>query len=239
MSASGTVTVLHDHFRPPLSERRHWHSFHHAWCTYISSHLNQQLPVGYFAEANVQYGIEIDVATLEESGADSAGTSSSWNAPAPSLTLPISISTDVVEIRVFDREGGPTLAGAIELVSPANKNRPAHRDAFVSKCAAYLQQGVGLCVIDAVTDRHANLHEEIVLRLHSEAGDLIDSDLYAVSYRPVERDGEPNLDIWQESLRVGQALPILPLWLRGKLCIRVDLQATYDRTCLEQRIPVA
>ena len=60
--------VLQDHFRPPLSIRRHWHAFHNAWATYISSDLNQRLPEGYFAEANVQFGIEIDVATFEEAG---------------------------------------------------------------------------------------------------------------------------------------------------------------------------
>ena len=231
--------VLQDHFRPPLSERRHWHSFHHAWCTYISSHLNQQLPPGYFAEANVQYGIEIDVATLEESGVAGTNFRSAWTAPAPSLTLPISINTDIVEIRVFDREGGPTLAGAVELVSPANKNRPSHRDAFVSRCAAYLQQGVGLIVVDVVTDRHGNLHEEIVARLNHDADGMLDSDLYAAAYRPIERDGEPKLDIWQEPLALGRTFPTLPLWLRGQICIPVDLQATYDRTCNEQRIPVA
>jgi hypothetical protein len=43
-----------DHFRPPLSERRHWHAFHHAWATFLAADLNRQLPEGYFAEPNVQ-----------------------------------------------------------------------------------------------------------------------------------------------------------------------------------------
>src|SRR5437773_1619937 len=62
------IMALQDHFRPPLSMRRHWHAFHNAWATYIASDLNQQLPEGYFAEANVQFGIEIDVAAFEEIG---------------------------------------------------------------------------------------------------------------------------------------------------------------------------
>ena len=57
------MPALHDHFRPPLSLHRHWHAFHSAWCTYLASHLNEQLPEGYFAEPNVQFGIEIDVVT--------------------------------------------------------------------------------------------------------------------------------------------------------------------------------
>jgi hypothetical protein len=52
----------------------------------------------------------------------------------------------------------------------------------------------------------------------------------------VKRDEQPNLDIYQEALAVGRPLPTLPLWLRGNLCMPVDLDATYDRTCREQRI---
>ncbi len=31
-------------------------------------------------------------------------------------------------------------------------------------------------------------------------------------------------------------LPTMPLWLRGDICLPVDLQATYEVTCREQRI---
>jgi len=242
--------ALQDHFRPPLSVRRHWHAFHNAWATYISSDLNQRLPEGYFAEANVQFGIEIDVATFEEAGPEllhnaspvdgidyaPTGSSEGWTAPMPTHTVPIAILTDTVEVLVFNREAGPTLTGAIELVSPANKDRPAHRDAFVSKCAAYLQQGVGLVVIDVVSDRRANLHDELLARLCTPGVVPWDAELYVVSYRPVHRAGQPSLDMWQVPVAVGRALPTMPLWLRGNLCLPVDLEATYNRTCREQRI---
>jgi hypothetical protein len=243
--------ALLDHFQPPLSARRHWHAFHNAWATYLASDLNQRLPEGYFAEPNVQFGIEIDVATFEEERLDDtlltgnvidlkqAGATAVWTAPAPTQTVPISILPDIVEVIVFDGQAGPTLAAAIELVSPANKDRPAHRDAFVTKCAAYLQQGVGLMVVDVVTDRKANLHDELLARLHSGDGAPWNAELYAVAYHPVQREGQPNLDIWQENLTVGYPLPIMPLWLRGNLCLPVDLEATYTRTCQEQRIMVS
>src|SRR5207244_1868906 len=138
--AGPSMIPLHDHFRPPLSLRRHWHAFHSAWSTYLASHLNDQLPEGYFAEPNVQFGIEIDVAAWKEPEPAAISFSPSWQAPPPTQTVPIALLSDVVEVLVYSREGGPTLAGAIELVSPANKDRLAHRDALVSKCAAYLQQ---------------------------------------------------------------------------------------------------
>jgi len=236
--------TLQDHFRPPLSGRRHWHAFHNAWATDIASDVNRRLPEGYFAEPNVQFGIEIDVAASEETDPptnrawDAVAAPDDWIAPAPSRTIPLPIVGDIVEVLVFDREGGPTLAGAIELVSPANKDRPDHRDAFITKCAADLQQGIGLIIVDVVTGRRFDWREALLRRLGAEAAEAEGPALYATSYRPVERDGQPFLDIWEEALRIGGPLPNLPLWLRGSLCARVDLDAAYDRTCRELRIPV-
>jgi hypothetical protein len=100
---------LRDHFHPPLSIRRHWQGFHNAWATYLASDLNRRLPPGYFAEPNIQFGIEIDVATFEESGGRPAGASrrmaseavsASWSPPAPSLTIAFPFITDIVEVAV-------------------------------------------------------------------------------------------------------------------------------------------
>jgi hypothetical protein len=203
--------------------------------------LNEQLPEGYFAEANVQFGIEIDVATCEESGPAgpvAPDAPERWTAPAPTQTMRAALIDEIVEVLVFGSRGGPTLVGAIELVSPANKDRPEHRDAFVSKCAAYLQQGVGLVIVDVVTGRQGNLHEDLLARVGSPGGASLRADLYAVAYRLTRRAEQPSLDIWQEPLAVGKSLPTMPLWLRGGLCLRVDLDATYHRTCREQRVPV-
>ena len=225
---------LLDHFHPPLSERRHWHSFHNSWATYLSSQLNTLLPSGYFAEANVQFGVEIDVAAFEESGG--VGAPPGWMPPAASH--PFEITGVVVEVGIFSRSGGPQLAGAVELVSPANKDRPLHRDAFVSKCVTYLQAGVGLVLVDVVTERTADLHRELLVRLG--VGDPGEGPVLSGSaYRPVERDGTRWLDVWREPIAVGQPLPTLPLWLRGGLCLPVELEATYERTCIEQRIQPA
>jgi len=240
--------MLQDHFHPPLSLRRHWHAFHNAWATYISSALNANLPAGYFAEPNVQFGIEIDVATFEDQapqGLDASGNGAEqnstepgrpWSPGPPTLTIPITILTDVAEVLVYADQGGPTLAGAIELVSPANKDRQAQRDALVYKCVAYLQQGIGLLLVDVVTDRKANLHDELLARLHKTNGSLHTVDLYAVSYRPVQREEETLLDTWIEILALGHALPTLPLWLRGSISVPVDLEMTYNKTCTELRV---
>ncbi len=226
---------LQDHFRPPLSLRRHWHSFHNAWATYICSDLIRVLPEGYFAEANVQFNIEIDVAALEDPA--HAPPPPGWSPPPPARTVSITLLTDVVEIQVFGASGGPTLAAAIELVSPSNKDRPASRDAFVSKCASYLQQGIGLVVVDVVTTNRANLHAELLTRLAAPNPREFDADLYATAYRPIQRNGDTGVELWQEALAVGGPLPTLPLWLRGGPCLEVDLEASYERTRREQGWP--
>ncbi len=217
----------------PQNEWRHWHAFHNSWATYLSSQLNARLPAGYFAEANVQYGIEIDVATFAEERVDPIDLG--WAPPAPQLSVPVAMSGPVVEVGIFSRSGGPELAGAIELVSPANKDRLGHRDAFVSKCASYLQAGIGLVIVDVVTERMADLHTELLTRLGVTTvgtGSLLSTSAYLVA----ERDETPNLDIWHEPLAVGQKLPTMPLWLRGGLCLPVELQETYERTCREQKV---
>jgi Protein of unknown function (DUF4058) len=238
--------ALLDHFRPPLSLRRHWHAFHNAWATYIASDLNSKLPEGYFAEPNVQFGIEIDVATFEESlpefkyeGAAislSLDFHSNWKPEPPAQTVPFLTTDETVEVSIFNTEGGPVLTGAIELVSPANKDRSSHRSAFVSKCETYLRQGISLIVVDVVTERKANLHNELLNRLVGADASLLNTELYATAYRPIERDGQSSLDIWEKKLTVGSMLPTLPLWLRGEICLPVELNNIYERTCREQRI---
>ncbi len=80
-------------------------------------------------------------------------------------------------------------------------------------------------LVDVVTERTADFHRELLMALgvpDPGAG----SALYGSAYRPVERDGSPALDIWREAVAVGQPLPTLPLWLRGGLCLPVELEAT-------------
>ncbi len=135
----------------------------------------------------------------------------------------------------FQYSRGSYLIGAIELVSPANKDRPAHQDAFTSKCQTYLQQGIGLIVVDVVTTLAANLHNELMKRLELPI-EPMQADLYAVAYRVGEAKETPRLDVWQEAFTVGSKLPTLPLYLKGGLYLPVDLEQTYQYTCVRQRI---
>jgi hypothetical protein len=136
---------------------------------------------------------------------------------------------DDFEVRVFSNLAGPTLVAAIELVSPGNKDRAEARRAFVVKCAAYLQRGIGLIVVDIVTSRHANLHDDLMTLLgHADGFPFpTPTPLYVTAYRPAHRQERNEIDLWREPLALGQALPTLPLAVRGLGCLPIDLEGTY------------
>jgi len=237
---------LLDHFHPPLSKQRHWDSFHGAWAEAIARHLNEDLlPDRFVAETRVKIGnqVEIDVATLEESnrehGASHDGGVAVWAPPKPAVSAMLDFGDlDVIEITITNDDEGPQVVSAIELISPANKDRPSHRRGFAVKCASYLQNGVSVMMVDVVTERRANLHAELLalLKLNAIAPALAANDLYAAAYRPVLAGHAGRLDIWAEVLTLGAALPTLPLWLSAEMALALNLEQTYLAACTARRI---
>ncbi len=144
---------------------------------------------------------------------------------------------DSIETLVYSSEAGPRLVAAVELVSPANKDRPETRRAFAAKCATYLQDGVGMIVVDIVTDRRANPHNALVEMMGVGPAYLLpDGELYAAAYRPVRQPNVERIDVWSETLVVGRSLPILPLSLDKLICLPLDLETPYDEACRRLRI---
>src|SRR5438874_11323365 len=102
---------LLDHFRPPLSQRRHWDSFHGAWAEAMAATLNQSLlPERFVAEARVKLGgqVEIDVGTFTEDGRASSSESggvATWAPPKPVAAAPLEFQDpDVFEVQVLTEE---------------------------------------------------------------------------------------------------------------------------------------
>ncbi len=54
--------------------------------------------------------------------------------PPPKRTLEFPAQTDGAEVEIFAEREQLQLAGAIELVSSANKDRREHRRVFIAKC---------------------------------------------------------------------------------------------------------
>jgi Protein of unknown function (DUF4058) len=240
---------LFDHFHPPLYPYHHWESFHSNWATRIADGLVAVLPPEFQVEEHTHAGpgFEIDVAAFEEkppledsaSGGAAVATRAApaYAPPFPDGTLPAAFP-DTFEVRVFNTAAGLTLVAVIELVSPGNKDRPAERRAFAAKGASYLAQGVSLIVVDIVTNRHANMHNDL-MRLMESAADFDFPDkvsLYAVAYRPVRRGEREEIDLWRRTLTLGAPLPTLPLRLTGDFFVAVDLETAYQEACRRRRL---
>jgi hypothetical protein len=235
---------LRDHFQPPLDKRASWEGFHGGWPMVIVQQLRRSLPTGYVAEPRVHSGaqVEIDVATFEtdaslsqgSGGGHGAGATAVWAPAQPSLDVETTLPDyDEYGVRIFDATRDRKLVAAIEIVSPANKDRPEHRNVFVAKCAALLQKGVAVSVIDLVTVRHFNLYAELLAFIgHADLtiGDPA-PDLYAASCRWVRKGQKTRLQTWSHILALGQPLPTLPLWLRADLSVPLNLELSYEQAC--------
>jgi hypothetical protein len=150
----------------------------------------------------------------------------------------VSGSSIEYEVRIYDSERGRRLVAAIEIVSPANKDRPEHRRAFVAKCATLLQQFVSVTIVDLVTTRNFNLYGDLLELLGQADPSLAqESPLYAVTCHTTKRDDAWQLETWTHPLTLGQSLPILPLWLADDLAVPLELEECYEETCRVLRIP--
>jgi hypothetical protein len=140
---------------------------------------------------------------------------------------------DEYEVRIYDAERDRQLVAVIELVSPGNKDRAEKRNAFVGKCAALLQKGIAVSIVDVVTPRQFNLYAELLQFLGQSDPTLGDPlpHLYAVSCRWRPQDKRMLLQTWSHVLALGQPFPTLPLWLAGKLAVPLDLEQSYEQTC--------
>src|SRR5260370_12353482 len=151
---------LRDHFRWPLDDRTSWNGFHGGWPMMIVVYLSRYLPRRYVAAPTVHPGssAEIDVSTFEEDETDTrpstpangnGGVATAVWAPArPTLTVATDLpAQDEYEVRVYDSKRGRRLVAAVEIVSPANKDRPDRRSVFVAKCVALLQNRLSVTLL--------------------------------------------------------------------------------------------
>lgn len=248
---------LRDHFHPPLLNRHSWEGFHGMWPALIVQRLVPQLPQEYSAEPRVHLGAlyEIDVCAFEEDEPDELeGESSSdategglatatWAPPKPTLVADTEFAGEYeYEVLVYDDSRARQLVAAVEIVSPANKDRRKSRRSFVMKCAALLQQGVCVSIVDLVTTRKRNLYTQMLSLIEQPdpAFAAKPPGIYAVTCRVLrheEMNGRKNrFEAWAYPLVLGQPLPVLPLWLTGHLAVSLDLESSYEETCRVLRL---
>lgn len=240
---------LRDHFHSPINDKHRWDAVHGQWPAELVRTLFDLLPSGFVAEPKVHHPapFEVDVSMTEDDSREPAFRSNFGNGAtatlatlAPTLTVQTDLSElDEYEVRVYDTERLRTLVAAIEIVSPANKDRPDTREQFHAKVAALLRQDVCVAIIDIVTIRQANLYAELITRLGHSDPHLSDPPpmVYAVTLRGRKRPKKRGLlDAWFFPLLLGQPLPTIPLWLGPELMIQVPLEPSYQEVCRLLRI---
>ncbi len=216
----------------------------------IVQKLFPQLPDGYVAAPGVHLGtaFEIDVSAYEQDepiaapvrGVSGGVAVAPHSPPQPTLTMETEFpDQDEYEVRIYDERHGRRLVAAIELISPANKDRPESRRAFVGKVAALLQRNVCVSMVDVVTIRDFNLYADVLEFIGGNDPALEGKPpcLYAATMRGRKRPRQRSLlESWFYPMQVGQPLPTLPIWLDVDLSIDLELESTYEETCRFLRI---
>lgn len=229
---------LRDHFHPPLSRKASWEVLHGQWPARLVQQLRTTLPPGFVAGPTVHHGarIEVDIAAYEKTGNVNEGpqggvATATWLAPLD-LQTETDLDFDAYEVKVYDEDLDQQLVAAIEIVSPANKDRPDTRHAFVTKCAALLQAGVAVSVVDIVTIRQFNLYSELMESIgHPISTPGSQAEIYTACCRTVRRNPRGLLQSWSRVLQLGQSLPSIPLWLGEAVVVKLDLEQAYEEAC--------
>jgi len=221
----------------------------------IALALNRRLPRRFVAAPQVHLGAfaQIDVTAFEQeadetgflAGANGNGgvATAVWAPPRPTFSVATDLpAQDEYEVRVYDTKHARRLVAAVELVSPANKDRPEHRRAFVAKCVALLQNQVSVTIVDLVTIRSDNLYAEMLEVIGQSDPSLSDPapPTYAAACRATKTEPKPGegwqLQTWLHELKIGHPLPTLPLWLAADYSVPLELEETYEETCKALRI---
>ena len=242
---------LRDHFRPPVWTQASWEGFHGLWPGSMVLQLSRTLPPEFSAEPRVHLGsyFEIDVCAYEHDEHDpkigaqpneSCGAATAtWAPPAPTLAVDADLGEQYeYEVLIYDQSRGRILVAAVEIVSPANKDRPENRRAFVAKCAALLQKRVCVSIVDLVTTRQFNLYTDLLdlIGQTDPAFSPTPAPIYAATCRGRKVGQRPRFETWAYPLVVGRGLPTLPIWLGDDVAVSLDLEASYEETCRALRI---
>src|SRR5262249_46317143 len=155
----GLLMPLLDHSLPIVEQRGPWATFHSFWCCTIVAQTNQLLPAPrFYGLVHVRAGWRVEGEVSESDPEAFEVACPPWK---PTATLDTVFPSNV-EVHVMDADRGPEPAAVVALATPDNKRGGAARRAFAAKCAAYLQRGVGLAIVDVAPHGRCNLHNELM-----------------------------------------------------------------------------
>ena len=227
-----------------------FHDFHLVWLAELRNLLNEELlPRPYYALAEPVIGeVEPDLITLQasssppqhsEADGSSAGRilredqGETAVALAPGRVLVHEISPDPYarrsrQIVIRDAWQGDRVVAAIEIVSRGNKTSHARADQLVRKTVAFLEKKIHILLIDIQQPTaivplgfHARICEDLGQEAPSSPDDR---KLSVVSYQVLETG---TLRAHFVPMKVGEALPEMPVFLGPHEFVRLPLERTY------------
>jgi hypothetical protein len=225
---------LHD-----WTDERGWDSVHPVWLTYLLEHVQERLPEGYKAflggvpSLTVGSGHGKPDVSVRQWGAEPVKetATSGTSVLEPDLEASVAVRLDPQRAVHVDFHG--QLIAALELVSPRNKDRTDAKETYTNRYLGYLGLGVHLMLVDVLPrPKGFSFSDAITSNLGLSLPPL--PPPFAAAYRvgevvPVGDDLGSLVGLWRRPLRVGQALPTLPLPLTVHKAVEIDLEETYRR----------
>lgn len=213
-----------------------FHDFHNAWITELRNAFNGGLlPPGFYAQGE-QYAGEIhtDVLTLH-SGHDPAAPAGGGLAVVEETPPRVSrrvASSEAAHVRaarrtlVIRHSSGHRIIALLEIVSPANKDRPRSVGDFVDKAVSALRQGIHLLVVDLFPP---GLHDPQGMHalIWEAYGDELDAPPREKPVALASYLARPLPEAFLEFVGRGDLLPAMPLFLDPHAYVGVPLAETY------------
>lgn len=220
---------LHD-----WKDDRGWESVHLLWLAQLLDWVQPRLPPGYRAYLGSVPALTIDTPNGRPDVGVRQWTTAAIETQVDAAMAEMKPDQEAVATFVLDPQRAlhidlhGQLIGAVEIISPRNKDRPSARERYLNRYAGYLLQGVHLLLVD-VLPRPAGFSFADALAANLGIAQKGCPAPCAVSYRVGEPVPEGTIvAFWLRALQAGQPLPVVPLALDAQRIVQIDLEHTYQ-----------
>ncbi len=214
-----------------------FHDFHNAWITELRNALNGGLlPPGFYAQGEQHVGqIQTDVLTLHaapEAAAIVGGGAVVLEEAPPRVSRRVAAS-EAAAVRanrrtlVIRHSSGHRVVALLEILSPANKDRPSSVAEFVDKAVSALRQGIHLLVVD-LFPQGPHDPQGLHALIWEAYGDDLDAPPRGKPLTIASYLAKTLPEAYLEFVAVGDTLPAMPLFLDVHAYVTAPLAGTYQ-----------
>lgn len=216
-----------------------WQGVHDYWLVELARNIKAQLPAGYRAYLGTTPGLRIGADLGKPDIAVRHGPEGNGNASVaarPRTEEPhrqvATFSLDPDLAILVTRDG--QLAGAVEVISPRNKDRPGARLTYTARYLGYLNARASVLLIDVHPyPQGFSFADALAAELQVDEPPLPSPMAVSICDGGALPDRGTLLEIWRYPLTPRRPLPTAILALPGPVEIRVDLESTYSRAAAD------